>query len=247
MMGLRKNEGEKFHRFFALIQAEAEKRNSVFFADAGDGNDFETSTMEGENMMGWLVPSHHVEEFEALWNSDNVDDSWSYYYTWAIWTFDNNSSIQIFFDDNAKYPAPKAMKAKYIGTQEAISLTTGALYDVLSIESGWYRIVDDTGEDYLFPPDVFNILPDGEFDRPLPPVTKDPSPTDLEKLRATLVKYLKPYDRVLLTNGNSATIVEIFEKGCLFLADVDRDNDTYTEEISSDDIQAVLQKEDEVR
>ena len=65
MVGLRTQENEKFNRFFALIQAEAEKKDSVFFADAGDGNEFATSTMEGEDMMGWLVPKEKVEEFEG--------------------------------------------------------------------------------------------------------------------------------------------------------------------------------------
>ena len=34
---------------------------------------------------------------------------------------------------------------------------TGEIYEVLSIEKGWYRIVDDTGEDYLYPPEAFEI------------------------------------------------------------------------------------------
>ncbi len=36
-----------------------------------------------------------------------------------------------------------------------VSLTVGKSYEVLSVERGWYRILDDTGEDYLFPPDLF--------------------------------------------------------------------------------------------
>ena len=45
MQGLRKQESAKFNNFFAVIQAEAKKQGSVFFADAGDGNDFQTPTM----------------------------------------------------------------------------------------------------------------------------------------------------------------------------------------------------------
>lgn len=47
------------------------------------------------------------------------------------------------------------------------------------------------------------------------------------------------YDKVLLTDGNSASIVEDFQDG-YFLADIDKDGDTYTEEIHITDIQAVL-------
>ena len=39
-----------------------------------------------------------------------------------------------------------------------ISLTEGKIYSVLSVEKiGWYRITDDTGEDYLFPPELFVV------------------------------------------------------------------------------------------
>ena len=44
------------------------------------------------------------------------------------------------------------------GEGELISLTVGKHYDVLAIERGWYRIVDDTNEDYLYPPSLFEIV-----------------------------------------------------------------------------------------
>lgn len=98
MKGLRKDEGERFHRFFSLIQEEAEKKNSVFFADAGDGNDFETPTMEGENMMGWLIPFEKAEEFEPLWKTSTVDDSWTAFFLWAVWSM-NTDNITITFEE----------------------------------------------------------------------------------------------------------------------------------------------------
>lgn len=49
------------------------------------------------------------------------------------------------------------MKVKFIG-QSSVSLTKDKIYEVLSIEETWYRIVDDTEEDYLFPPDLFEIV-----------------------------------------------------------------------------------------
>ena len=51
---------------------------------------------------------------------------------------------------------------------------------------------------------------------------------------------IKQYDRVLLTDGNKASIVEIFEEDKLFLADIDKDGDTYTEDVTIDEIQKVL-------
>lgn len=85
MIGLRTQETEKFNRFFAMIQAAAEKRGAVFFADSGDGNDFETETMEGEDMMGWLIPKEKAKEFQPLWEASKVDSSWSDYFGWALW------------------------------------------------------------------------------------------------------------------------------------------------------------------
>ena len=51
---------------------------------------------------------------------------------------------------------------------------------------------------------------------------------------------IKQYDRVLLKDGNFASIVEVFKENELFLADIDRNGDTDTEELSIADIQAVL-------
>lgn len=49
------------------------------------------------------------------------------------------------------------MKAKYIGKTSPLELTNGNVYDVLSIERTWIRIVDDSGEDYLYPPTLFEF------------------------------------------------------------------------------------------
>jgi hypothetical protein len=51
---------------------------------------------------------------------------------------------------------------------------------------------------------------------------------------------ISQYDRVLLKDGTKASIVEIFEEGKLFLADIDKDGDTYTEELRIEEIQKVL-------
>ena len=97
MLGLRTQESDKFNKFFSLIQLEAEKKNSVFFADAGDGNDFETPTMEGEDMMGWLIPREMEKEFQPLWKESKVDDKWSDFFTWALWS-KNGNEIMIRFE-----------------------------------------------------------------------------------------------------------------------------------------------------
>lgn len=50
------------------------------------------------------------------------------------------------------------MKVRYIGKTESFSLYNNKIYDVLSVEEGWYRIVDKSGEDFLYPPEEFEIV-----------------------------------------------------------------------------------------
>ena len=50
------------------------------------------------------------------------------------------------------------MKVRYKGKTESLVLTHGKIYDVVGIEKDWYRIVDDSGEDYLYSPELFEIV-----------------------------------------------------------------------------------------
>ena len=50
------------------------------------------------------------------------------------------------------------MKIKYTGKTIFLSLTHNKIYNVVNIEKEWYRIIDDSGEDYLYPPDLFKKI-----------------------------------------------------------------------------------------
>lgn len=50
------------------------------------------------------------------------------------------------------------MIVKCIKDTVSLCLTKDKTYEVLSTEKGWYRIVDDSGEDYLYPPENFEIM-----------------------------------------------------------------------------------------
>lgn len=50
------------------------------------------------------------------------------------------------------------MKVKWKGKTEFLMLTHDKIYDVMSVERGWYRVVDDSGEDYLYPPENFEVV-----------------------------------------------------------------------------------------
>ena len=50
------------------------------------------------------------------------------------------------------------MIVKYIGRSDPLTLLNGKEYEVLSVEREWYRIVDEMEEDYLYPPQWFEIV-----------------------------------------------------------------------------------------
>lgn len=50
------------------------------------------------------------------------------------------------------------MKVRYIGESDPIGLIHGKVYEVISVEKEWYRIIDETDDDYLYPPDTFEII-----------------------------------------------------------------------------------------
>lgn len=56
------------------------------------------------------------------------------------------------------------MKVKYVGESGPLELLNGKIYDVIEIDEvlGWYRIVDETGEDYLYPAEDFEIIKETE-------------------------------------------------------------------------------------
>lgn len=55
------------------------------------------------------------------------------------------------------------MKVKYLGKIDTVALEKDKIYDVLSIEKGWYRIMTELDEDYLFPPEQFEITEEDDL------------------------------------------------------------------------------------
>lgn len=90
MRGLRTQESEKFNKFFQMIQDEASKSDSIFFADCGEGNDIETADIECEDMRGWLIPKTQADTFEPLFLKHEVGDEWLDKICWAEWVMKDN-------------------------------------------------------------------------------------------------------------------------------------------------------------
>lgn len=50
------------------------------------------------------------------------------------------------------------MEVRFLGESDPICLLNSKVYNVLSVEEGWYRIVDETEEDFLYSPEAFEII-----------------------------------------------------------------------------------------
>ena len=65
------------------------------------------------------------------------------------------------------------LKVKYFGERDVdvpnsykifMDVLPGKIYEVLSVERGWYRIVDESEEDYLYPPENFEVVAEDEHE-----------------------------------------------------------------------------------
>ena len=50
------------------------------------------------------------------------------------------------------------LKVRFKGETDFLVLTHDKVYEVKAIEKCWHRIVDDSGEDYLYPANLFDIV-----------------------------------------------------------------------------------------
>jgi hypothetical protein len=74
------------------------------------------------------------------------------------------------------------LKVKYIGKSFGVeSLTNGKIYECIGIEDGMLRIIDDSGEDYLYsaikPSSLEDMSLCGKWE-----IIEDSSNKDLEKI-----------------------------------------------------------------
>lgn len=50
------------------------------------------------------------------------------------------------------------IKVKYIGESNPLALLNGKVYDARILKKGWYGIVDETNDEYAYPPEQFEII-----------------------------------------------------------------------------------------
>ena len=49
---------------------------------------------------------------------------------------------------------------KYVGPDSPIALRFGKEYSARVLQMGWFGIVDESGEEYAYPPDIFELITD---------------------------------------------------------------------------------------
>ena len=51
-----------------------------------------------------------------------------------------------------------------------ISLKKDKVYEALRAQKGWFALIDETGEDYVYPPDIFEVVEDDPMGNLVPEV-----------------------------------------------------------------------------
>lgn len=52
----------------------------------------------------------------------------------------------------------ETVTVKYIGEDDPVALRTGKVYPARILQKGWFGIVDESGEEYAYPPALFEIV-----------------------------------------------------------------------------------------
>lgn len=50
------------------------------------------------------------------------------------------------------------VKVRYIGEDNPLALRTGKIYEARVLKLNWYGIVDETKEEYAYPPELFELV-----------------------------------------------------------------------------------------
>lgn len=50
------------------------------------------------------------------------------------------------------------VRVKYIGEDNPLSLRYGKNYEARVLQKGWFGVVDETNEEYAYPPELFEVV-----------------------------------------------------------------------------------------
>ena len=71
--------------FIELVNTAALQRGCEFFVSNGEGRDFETDNLIGEDLFGWLIPVEQVSAFQKEFETNTISDRWTDHMRFAIW------------------------------------------------------------------------------------------------------------------------------------------------------------------
>ena len=52
------------------------------------------------------------------------------------------------------------VRVKYIGEDDPLSLRYGKIYEARALQKDWFGVVDETNEEYAYPPELFEVVKD---------------------------------------------------------------------------------------
>lgn len=55
------------------------------------------------------------------------------------------------------------IQVRYIGHDDPLMLRTGKIYTARVLKKNWYGIVDETKEEYAYPPELFEVISENEI------------------------------------------------------------------------------------
>ena len=56
-------------------------------------------------------------------------------------------------------PVNSRLLVRYLGPDDPLMLRSGKIYTARLLQKGWYGIVDETKEEYAYPPHLFEVIP----------------------------------------------------------------------------------------
>lgn len=52
----------------------------------------------------------------------------------------------------------ETIKVRYVGDDDPLSLRKGKIYTARILKKNWYGIIDETNEEYAYPPELFEVI-----------------------------------------------------------------------------------------
>ena len=122
--------------------------------------------IKGTNIIGILIDEQYRTDkkmnlYVLEENKRDEDGRFPLHDVWENEIERIDNKIKVYQSEMDEYIEMKVLaRFKYIGETKTLALTKNKIYDCVGFEDVELRIVDDTGEDYLFLPDKFELIED---------------------------------------------------------------------------------------